>query len=251
MGNGLQHINWSVRKAPRIAWFLASQAVLRKLDQKFARQPRELALADAVEREATRGDVDAVLRTMDAFSQQRRWLMSMGPEKGALVTAAMHDASIRNVLEIGTYCGYSALLLARHLAPRGGHLVTLEVSRRNSAVARRVIAQAGLAAVVEVRNDVLANAIASFDAPFDLVLLDHWKDEYLADLRRLESARLLRPGTVVIADNVGFFRVPDYLHYVRHGGHYDSRYVPGSVEYHPRLPDGVEISTFKGWSVPP
>ena len=246
MASALGDINWTLRKAPRIAWFLASQAVLRKLDQQLARQPREVELADAVEREAARGDVDGVLRAMDAFSRERRWLMSMGPEKGAVVTEAMQDPAIRNVLEIGTYCGYSALLVARQLAPRGGKLVTLEISRRNSAVARRVIAQAGLADVAEVRNEVLATAIGSFGQPFDLVLLDHWKGEYLADIRRLESAGLLRPGTVVVADNVGFFRVPDYLEYVRHGGRYDSSYVPGSVEYHPQLPDGVEISTFKG-----
>ena len=246
MSNGLNDINWTLRKAPRIAWFLASQSVLRKLDQKLARQARELELADFVECQAAPGDVDAVLQAMDAFSRRRRWLMRMGPEKGAVVTAAMRDPGIRHVLEIGTYCGYSALLVARHLPPRGGRLVTLEISRRNAGVARRVIAQAGLAAVAEVRNEVLDRAMGSFAAPFDLVLLDHWKDEYLPDLKRLEAARLVRPGTVVIADNVGFFRVPDYLEYVRNGGRYQSRYVPGSVEYHPQLPDGVEISTFKG-----
>jgi catechol O-methyltransferase len=246
VASGLNDINWSLRTAPRIAWFLASQAVLRNLDQRLARQPREIELADAVEREAPRGDVDAVLRVMDAFARQRRWLMSMGPQKGAVVTEAMQDATIRTVLEIGTYCGYSALLAARHLPARGGRLVTLEISRRNTAVARRVIAHAGLTAVAEVRNEVLGQAIASFTSPFDLVLMDHWKGEYLTDLRRLEAAGLLRPGTAVIADNVGFFRVPEYLEYVRHGGRYRSRYVPASVEYHPALPDGVEISTFTG-----
>lgn len=246
MISGLADINWSFRKAPRIAWMLASQALIRTIDQKMARQPRELELADAVERLATPGDAAGVLRVMDEFSRTRRWLMSMGPEKGALVTEAMGNPAVRNVLEVGTYCGYSALLLARRLADRGGRLVTLEISRRNAAVARRVVAHAGLAATAEVRNEVLKVAIGSFDAPFDLVLLDHWKGEYLADLRRLEDASLLRAGSVVIADNVGFFKVPDYLDYVRHGGRYDSRYVVGTVEYHPHLPDGVEISTFKG-----
>ena len=246
MASGLGDINWTLRKAPRIAWFLASQALLRSLDQKMARQPREVELADAVEREAPHGDVDAVLATMDAFSRRRRWLMSMGPDKGAVVTAAMQDPSIRNVLEIGTYCGYSALLVARHLSRRGGRLVTLEISRRNSSVARSVIAHAGLEAVAAVRNEELSKSLDAFHAPFDLILLDHWKGEYLTDIKRLESAALLRPGTVVIADNVGFFRVPDYLDYVRHGGHYDSRYVSGTVEYNPQLPDGVEISTYRG-----
>jgi catechol O-methyltransferase len=212
----------------------------------MARQPRELALADAVESGATQGDAESVLRSMDRFSRSQRWLMSMGPDKGALVTEVLDDPSIRSVLEIGTYCGYSALLIGTRLATRGGHLDTLEISRRNSGVARRIVAHAGLAGTIEVRNQVLRDVVGSYRSPFDLILLDHWKNEYLADLQRLETAGLLRPGTVVIADNVGFFRVPDYLDYVRHCGRYDSRYVVSTVEYNSQLPDGVEISTFRG-----
>ena len=246
MLSGLREINWSLRKAPRIAWFLASQALLRAFDQRMGREPREQALADAVERRARRGDPASVLQVMDQFSRSQRWLMSMGPDKGALVTDALRDPAVRNVLEIGTYCGYSALLIGTQLATRGGRLVTLEISRRNSAVARRVIEHAGLAHTIDVRNQVLRDAIDSFQAPFDLVLLDHWKNEYLGDLQRLEAAKLLRPGSIVIADNVGFFRVPDYLDYVRSCGRYQSRYFVSTVEYNPGLPDGVEVSTFSG-----
>jgi catechol O-methyltransferase len=80
--------------------------------------------------------------------------------------------------------------------------------------------------------------------PFDGVLLDHWKDEYLPDLKRLEQNGMLHSGTVVVADNVGFFAVPDYLEYVRECGRYKTRFVESTVEYNEHLKDGVEVSVF-------
>ena len=57
---------------------------------------------------------------------------------------------------------------------------------------------------------------------------------------------MLHAGTVVIADNVGFFAVPDYLGYVRQSGRYKTRFIEASVEYNPQLKDGVEVSVFTG-----
>ena len=65
---------------------------------------------------------------------------------------------------------------------------------------------------------------------------------YLSDLRALEAAGLVRPGTVLVADNVIFPGAPDYLAYVRQSPHYTSRFVPGKLEYQTAIEDGVEIS---------
>lgn len=46
------------------------------------------------------------------------------------------------VLELGTYCGYSTLLIARALPP-GGRLLTVERDSRTAAVAEKLIRLAG------------------------------------------------------------------------------------------------------------
>ena len=97
--------------------------------------------------------------------------------------------------------------------------------------------------VVQGASDKL---IPTLEGPFDLVFLDHWKDLYEPDLRRLEACALLRPGCTVVADNVGeIFGAAKYLHYVRSCGRYDSENRPASIEYSD-IPDAVEISVFRG-----
>ncbi len=241
----MSHINWTLRDAPHIAWFLAEQAFFRWLDRRRG-MARELALLEHVRSSTPAGDPLAVLQCMDDFSQRQRFLMSLGPDKGAMLRQLLQQYRPHNALEIGTYCGYSAVLMSSEVRAWNGEVTTLEISRRNTRVARGVVEHAGLSRHVISINATLADAIGTLKKPFDFVLLDHWKDEYLADLHRLEAAGLLAEGAVVMADNIGFFRVPDYLDYVRSNPQYRSRFIASSVEYHPRLPDGVEISIFAG-----
>lgn len=239
------HFNWTWRNAPKIAGFLFRDNIARRVDRGLSRRSREESLLEYVRQRAAPGDPDAVLRVMDEFARSQRWLMNVGPVKGAVLRDAIERSAAVRVLEIGAYCGYSATLIGQSIRGRMGRLISIEASRRFSAVARGVVEHAGLASDVEIRTGTLATQIDSLHDPFDLVFLDHWKDEYLSDLKRLEQARLVRDGTIVVADNVGFFAVPDYLDYVRNCGRYASRYVPATVEYHEELPDGVEVSVMR------
>ena len=227
---------------PRIAWFLGREYVTRLYDRYIRRQSREHAVLEYVVRHATRGSPGSVLQTMDTFARERRWLQNVGPSKGAVLLQALRDAQARRVLEIGSYCGYSATLIGNYLAAHGGQLTAIELSRRNAEVARQVVAHAGLASTVTFRRGTLETEIGALAGPFDLVFLDHWKDVYLPDLRRLEDAGLLRPGTIVVADNVGFFDVTDYLEHVRNCGRYRSGFERARVEYQDALEVGVEVA---------
>lgn len=230
----------------RTGWFLGWQYAIRQFDKHVRRQSRERAVQAYVLANATQGSPRSVLQAMDTFARQIRWLQNVGPAKGAILLQALRNANAHRVLEIGSYCGYSATLIGAHLAANGGQLTAIDINPRSVAIARVVTGHAGLASTVTFRCGSLESEIGSLAGPFDLVFLDHWKDVYLPDLRRLEDAGLLRPGSVVVADNVGFFAVPDYLDHVRHCGRYRSTYERASVEYQDQLEDGVEVSVFTG-----
>ena len=67
----------------------------------------------------------------------------------------------------------------------------------------------------------------------------------LADLLSIEAAGLLRPGSLVVADNVGpLFDPTEYLDYVRTCGHYDCEHRESTLEYSDQ-PDAVEISVYR------
>ncbi len=232
-------------KPAHIGWTLGNlrDAAIDKL-RGSAPRPEQARLH--VEAHATRGDPASVLAALDDFARNRRFLMNVGPEKGQLLEAEVDRAGPEaRILELGCYCGYSAILMARRLGA-GGSVLSIEKSGHSVRAARAIIDFAGLSHAVEVRQGASGDCIPQLEAHFDLIFLDHWKDLYEADLRAIEAKQLLRPGSVIFADNVGpLFNPDDYLRYVRECGHYDSRSEESHIEY-TQLPDRAEISVFRG-----
>lgn len=130
--------------------------------------------------------------------------IQLAPSEGRLLEMLASMIQARRVVEIGTLTGYSAIRLARGLAP-GGLLWTLENDPAHAAVAKRRIADAGLADRVEVlEGDALAELPALGElGPFDLVFLDADKGRY--DEYGRWAHRHLRAGGVLVADNAYFF----------------------------------------------
>ena len=213
------------RRLPFLRWSVLRLALgVRTLTRDWqVGDGREEALADHVTRHARAGDVDDVVRVIDVFSYTRSFMIHVGDEKGALLDAAVRRAQPRLVLELGTYCGYSALRIARCL-PAGGRVVSVELSDANAAVARRLVQHAGVSDRVHVVVGTLDDGGATMDAleqehgvgagTVDLVFLDHAKDAYLPDLQRLLDGGRLHAGTVVVADNVRFPGAPAYRAYM-------------------------------------
>lgn len=225
------------------ALFGLSELLCLLWDRLLRRGPRERQVAEVVEGEATPGDPTSVLETIDRFAA-RRFLMNVGREKGSILEEALHTSSAQRVLELGCYCGYSAVRIGRLLQARGGSLISIEKSPDFARWARRVVDHAGLSDTVEIRVGTAAARIPELEGPFDVVFIDHWKDAYLPDLQELEALGLLADGAVVVADNVGIFErtLAPYLDHVRHSGKYRSVHHVTHMEYSDTIRDGVEVS---------
>ncbi len=198
-----------------------------------------------VREQAPRGDAEAVLEALDRFARERRFLMNVGDEKGRALDRIVLDVAPLQALELGAYCGYSAVRIGRLLAPTRGRLLSVERSPENAAISRAVVAHAGLGDTVEVVVGASESTLLRVERVFNLVFIDHAKERYLADLQLLEQRAMLAPGAVVIADNVGMFEesLADYLAHVRGAGGYESHVLPFPMEYNPGIEDGLEIST--------
>jgi predicted O-methyltransferase YrrM len=105
-----------------------------------------------------------------------------------------------DVVEIGGGVGYSALWLLAGMHPRG-MLTTIEIDPDRQARAQRLLNHAGHGQRV---RSILGGGLAVLpklaDRSYDLVFLDALKSEYPAYLTH--AKRLLRPGGLLIADNV-------------------------------------------------
>ena len=130
--------------------------------------------------------------------------MQIAPEQGQFMALLVRLMGAERILEIGTFTGYSTLSMALAL-PSEGRIVTCDVSKDWTDVARRYWSEAGVSGCIELR---LAPALETMDAlladdqaeTFDFVFIDADKQNYLG---YYESALdLARPGGLIAVDNV-------------------------------------------------
>ena len=217
---------------------------------------REAAAAEYVESHARRGDVDDVLATIDKFAYEKSMLINVGDEKGALLDAAVRRADPKVALELGTYCGYSALRIA--LAAPAAKVFSVEFSAANAQIARRIWSHAGVEDRVTCVVGTIGDGGTTLDALaaehgfsegcLDFVFVDHDKNAYLPDLLSILDRGWLHPGAIVVADNVGVPGSPKYRAYMREqqGTQWDTREHKTHVEYQTLLHDLVLESEYLG-----
>jgi predicted O-methyltransferase YrrM len=127
--------------------------------------------------------------------------IDVSPLQGQLLYLLARMIGARRVLEIGTLGGYSTICMAKAVG-KGGRVVTLEAEREHADVARRNIARAGFAEIVDLRVGLALDILPALagEAPFDLIFIDADKPsmpDYLT-----WALRLSRIGTVIVGDNV-------------------------------------------------
>ena len=235
---------WTTR-IKALPW--AIKEVGRALGARIRGEPslRESALHFARE-QATKGDPQSVLRALDRFARERRFLMNVGDEKGPLLEATVRAAGPTAwALELGSFVGYSAISMARHLSD-GGCVTSIDVNETSSRVCREMAELAGVADRTRFLTGKSSELIGELTEPFDVVFLDHWKTLYRPDLERILQRRLLRPNAVVFADNVGpLFGENEYVAWMQARPDFESEYVKTRVEYQD-IEDGVLVSRWTG-----
>jgi catechol O-methyltransferase len=218
---------------------------------------REEALAVHVLANARPGDVDDAIRVIDEFCLTRSVMINVGDEKGEILDAAVRRAAPKLLLELGTYCGYSALRIARAM-PSDARLVSIEYNAANAEIARRIWTHAGVADRVTVVVGTLGDGGATLrrlreelgfgEHAVGFVFVDHDKNAYLPDLMRILDERWLRPGAIVVADNVKVPGAPGYRDYMRaqEGTSWRTIVHDTHVEYQSLLKDIVLESEYLG-----
>jgi len=148
-------------------------------------------------------------------------MMNVGAEKGRIVTSRIEEHKPKVMIELGGYVGYSTLLFADALRLNGGsRYVSFEREPKFARVAQSFVELAGLKDIVRIvvgsssKNLLAENAAGRLDS-IDMIFLDHYKPAYVRDVKICESLGLVRPGTVLAADNVISPGNPTYLEYVR------------------------------------
>lgn len=132
--------------------------------------------------------------------------MLSGPTQGALLTMLVRISSAKNILEVGTFTGYSTCCLGLGL-PEGGHIDSLELNDELNDIIFGGWERAGLKHCISLHNgdalktlEVLAGQIAEgFKPQYDLAFIDANKRQYRSYFDAVFP--MIRPGGIILADN--------------------------------------------------
>lgn len=130
--------------------------------------------------------------------------MQITRDQGAFMHMLARLLGARRIVEVGCFTGYSAILMALGMAP-GGKLITIDIDPEATAIARRFFEKTGVAGSVELRLGSALDQLPRVEhdwgaSSVDMMFIDGDKENMV---RYYEWAlRLLRPGGVVICDNV-------------------------------------------------
>lgn len=157
----------------------------------------------------------------------------------------------KQILEVGTAVGYSALLMSQ-VMPSDCRITTIEKYEKRIPEARKNFARAGESGRIRLIEGDAAEILAGLEGPYDFIFMDAAKGQYLHFLP--QALRLLSPGGVLVSDNVLqdgdviesryavtrrnrtiHARMREYLYQLKHTDGLETAIVP--------IGDGVTIST--------
>lgn len=154
-----------------------------------------------------RGNPQKVLEAIDEYGRTKKYLMNIGEYKSGIVTDLIKETKPQVMVELGGYCGYSAIAFGAALREAGGQrYYSLEFNPEFGAVISSLVDLAGLHDVVKVEIGASSSSLRRLYADgtltkIDLMFLDHVKPLYTPDLKLCEELGLIGPGSVLAADN--------------------------------------------------
>ncbi|MDR5769862.1 class I SAM-dependent methyltransferase [Caballeronia sp. LZ028] len=166
-------------------------------------------------------------------------ILAVGPQTGQLINLLAGSLHKPTIIEIGTSYGYSTMWLADAARSSGGKVITMEIADYKSAFAQRMAEKADLAQFVDFRVGNALQILEELDRSIDFVLLDLWKELYVACLERF--APKLETGAIVVADNITPNR--------EHAANYCQaiRAIPGMSSFSVSVGQGLELSRYRAF----
>lgn len=195
------------------------------------------AFLDEIEKYATENQVPVIRRSMQSLL---KFLLALAKPK--------------NILEVGTAIGFSALLMCEY-GPEDCHITTIEKYEKRIPVAKDNFRKGDRENRITLLEGDATVVMKDLTGPYDMIFMDAAKGQYIHFLP--EVLRLLAPGGLLISDNVLqdgdiiesrfavtrrnrtiHARMRDYL--------YELKHTPGLETVILPVGDGVTLTTKSG-----
>lgn len=149
---------------------------------------------------APAGGDPAITKLLAGIRAADKGQLAVSEEDGKFLRVLVGSTNARNVLEIGSASGYSAIWIGLGLRQTGGKLTTIEFDPVRAREAAANVQRAGLSDIVRVVHGDAFKEIPKVAGTFDLVFLDAWKPDYKKFFDMVFPR--VSPGGLFLAHNV-------------------------------------------------
>lgn len=141
---------------------------------------------------------DALLAEIEAHAEKEQ-VPIIRKETASLLQTLILMNQPKQILEVGTATGYSALCMSRYM-PEDAHLTTIEKYEKRIPIAKENFHRAGMDQKITLKEGDAAVILKDLAGPYDFIFMDAAKGQYLHFLP--DVFRLLADGGVLVTDNV-------------------------------------------------
>jgi caffeoyl-CoA O-methyltransferase len=164
----------------------------------------ELDMAEIIESyvDAHTDDLSQLLEDLwaetESITGRSRW--SIGKVEGKLLQLLIKISNTKRVVEVGTFTGFSALVMAEAL-PEDGILTTCENSREYADIAQRYFKKSPYGKKIKLKLGPALQTLGAIpDNSEDFIFIDADKPSYSRYFD--EALRILHAGGIIFVDNV-------------------------------------------------
>jgi caffeoyl-CoA O-methyltransferase len=191
------------------------------------------AIANAIEGISQRvkrypAHIQRLLEEMDAKGYQ---FWSVPRKDGELLHFLVKATRSRNVLEVGTSHGFSAIWIGLALEETGGRLTTIEIDLERYNLARKHVSEAGLSHRITCIKGEAHVEVAKLDGPFDFVFLDADKEGQMDYFKKLHPRKLALGGILAVHNAIRqAYAMKDYLEMIQRHPDFDTVILSATMD---------------------
>lgn len=183
------------------------------------------AVVEAAEGDSrpVRRDPAQLRRLLDEMDAKGYQFWSVPRKDAEFLHLLVKATRARNVLEVGTSQGTSAVWMGLALEETGGRLTTIEISKDRYDLARRHVTEGGLLQRITLINGDAHVEVTKLGEPFDFVFLDADKEGQMDYFKKLYPKKL-PPGGILAVHNAirQAGSMKDYLEMIRKHPDFDT-----------------------------
>ncbi|OGP88998.1 MAG: hypothetical protein A2156_04960 [Deltaproteobacteria bacterium RBG_16_48_10] len=170
-------------------------------------------------------------RLLDEMDAKGYQFWSVPRKDGEFLHFLVKATRSRNVLELGTSHGFSAIWMGLALEETGGRLTTIEIDKERHDLARRHVSEAGLSQRVTLIRGDAHSELTKLGGSFDFVFLDADKEGQVDYFNKLYPSKFMRGGILAVHNAIRQANsMKDYLGMIRRHPDFDTVILSATMD---------------------